>query len=324
MLQAGYLEDWDYNATLSGAPQGGVASPILSNIYLDQLDKFVETVLIPQYTRGENRKHNSTYVEVTTALKRARNRGDRTTARQLRKRQRSLPRGDPDDPHYRRLRYARYADDQLLGFTGPKAEAEQIKQRLRTFLHTTLKLELSQDKTLITHARTGAANFLGYQIIVQHADHRRAINGVVGLRVPTDVIKAKCAPYCKLGKPEARTPLVNNDDYAIVATYGAQYRGLVNYYLLAGDVSRLNWVRWVMYTSLLEDAGLQAPLVGIEDGGPLQDHHLHPVRATHVPASHRPTHRQETVDRHFRWHSPQTAAQRGPSRPQTNPGHHPP
>jgi hypothetical protein len=206
MLQAGYLEDWDYNATLSGAPQGGVASPILSNIYLDQLDKFVETVLIPQYTRGENRKHNSTYVEVTTALKRARNRGDRTTARQLRKRQRSLPRGDPDDPHYRRLRYARYADDQLLGFTGPKAEAEQIKQRLRTFLHTTLKLELSQDKTLITHARTGAANFLGYQIIVQHADHRRAINGVVGLRVPTDVIKAKCAPYCKLGKPEARTP----------------------------------------------------------------------------------------------------------------------
>ena len=70
--------------------------------------------------------------------------------------------------------------------------------------------------------------------------------------MPTDVIKAKCAPYCKLGKPEARTPLVNNDDYAIVATYGAQYRGLVNYYLLAGDVSRLNRVRWVMYTSLLK------------------------------------------------------------------------
>jgi hypothetical protein len=252
MLQAGYLEDWEYNTTLSGAPQGGVASPILSNIYLDRLDTFVETVLIPQYTRGENRKHNSTYVEVTTALKRARCRGDRTTARQLRKRQRNLPRGDPHDPHYRRLRYARYADDQLLGFTGPKAEAEQIKQRLTTFLRNTLKLELSQDKTLITHARTGAAKFLGYEIIVQHADHRRAINGVVGLRVPTDVIKAKCAPYCKLGKPEARTPLVNNDDYAIVATYGAQYRGLANYYLLAGDVSRLNRVRWVMYTSLLK------------------------------------------------------------------------
>jgi group II intron reverse transcriptase/maturase len=252
MLQAGYLEDWEYNATHSGAPQGGVASPILSNIYLDRLDTFVETVLIPQYTRGEHRKRNPTYVEVTKALQRARHRGDRATARQLRKQQRSLPSGDPHDPGYRRLRYARYADDQLLGFTGPKAEAEQIKKRLTTFLHNTLKLELSQDKTLITHAKTGAAKFLGYEITVWHADHRRAINGVVGLRVPTKVIKAKCAPYCKLGKPEAQTPLVNNDDHAIVATYGAQYRGLVNYYLPAGDVWRLNRVRWVMQNSLLK------------------------------------------------------------------------
>jgi group II intron reverse transcriptase/maturase len=252
MLQAGYLEDWEYNATLSGAPQGGVASPILSNIYLDRLDKFVETELIPQYTRGEFRKPNPTYVEVRNAVKRARSRGDRTTVRQLRKQQRSLPSGDPQDPDYRRLRYARYADDQLFGFAGPKAEAEQIKARLTTFLRDDLKLELSQEKTLITHARTGAAKFLGYEITIQHANHRRSINGAVGLRVPTDVIKAKCAPYRKLGKPEAQTRLVNEDDHAIVETYGAQYRGLVNYYLLAGDVWRLNRVHWVMQTSLLK------------------------------------------------------------------------
>lgn len=143
---------------------------------------------------------------------------------------------DPQDPRYQRLRYARYADDQLLGFTGPKAETEQIKTRLAVFLRDDLKLELSREKTLITHARTGAAKFLGYEITVQHADHRRAINGAVGLRVPLDVIKAKCAPYLTLGKPEARTPLVNEDDHTIVETYGAQDRGLVNYYLLAGDV----------------------------------------------------------------------------------------
>ncbi len=252
MLQAGYLEDWEWNATLSGAPQGGVASPILSNIYLDRLDKFVETELIPYYTRGECRKPNPTYVEVKNAARRARSRGDRATVRQLRKQQRSLPSGDPQDPDYRRLRYARYADDQLFGFAGPKAEAEQIKARLTTFLRDDLKLELSQEKTLITHARTGAAKFLGYEITVQHANHRRSINGAVGLRVPTEVIKAKCAPYRKLGKPEARTRLVNEDDHAIVETYGAEYRGLINYYLLAGDVWRLNRVHWVMQTSLLK------------------------------------------------------------------------
>jgi group II intron reverse transcriptase/maturase len=272
MLQAGYLEDWEWNATLSGAPQGGVASPILSNIYLDRLDKFVETELIPQYTRGEFRKPNPTYVEVRNAVKRARSRGDRATVRQLRKQQRNLPSGDPQDPDYRRLRYARYADDQLFGFAGPKAEAEQIKTRLTTFLQDDLKLELSQEKTLITHARTGAAKFLGYEITVQHANHRRSINGAVGLRVPTDVIKTKCAPYRKLGKPEARTRLVNEDDHAIVETYGAEYRGLVNYYLLAGDLWRLNRVHWVMQTSLLKwrashlpDSGPNKVRPGMED-----------------------------------------------------------
>ena len=110
MLQAGYLEDWEWNATLSGAPQGGVASPILSNIYLDRLDKFVETVLIPEYTRGKLRRHNREYQKVQYALLQARKRGDRAEARRLRRRLRCLPTGDPQDPAYRRLRYCRYAD----------------------------------------------------------------------------------------------------------------------------------------------------------------------------------------------------------------------
>jgi group II intron reverse transcriptase/maturase len=257
MLTAGYLEDWRWGATLSGAPQGGVASPILSSIYLHKLDQFVETVLIPEYTRGDRRARHPAYLRLQTRLATARRRGDRAEARTLRRQMQRLPSADPNDPGYRRLRYCRYADDHLLGFTGPKAEAEEIKQRLATFLRDELKLELSPDKTLITHARTRVARFLGYEITVQHNDskttrRRRTVNGQVALRVPLDVIKAKYAPYLRRGQPAKQTALQNSDDYSIVATFGSVYRGIVQYYLLAGDVFRLHRLRWVMETSMLK------------------------------------------------------------------------
>jgi hypothetical protein len=257
MLQAGYLEDWTWNATLSGAPQGGVVSPLLSNIYLHRLDSYVEKVLIPKHVRGERRARNPAYVQASNALARARQRGDRAEAQTLRQQLRAMPSQDPDDSGYRRLRYVRYADDHLLGFTGPKAEAEAIRHQLRQFLGEKLKLELSQEKTLITHARTGAARFLGYEITVQHdnavmTSRRRSINGGIRLRVPRAVIQAKCALDMRRGQPAHRAWLMNEDDPTIINVYQAEYRGFVQYYLLAGDVYRLNRLHWVMQTSLLK------------------------------------------------------------------------
>ena len=257
MLRAGYLEDWVWNATLSGAPQGGVLSPCLSNIYLDRLDRFVETALLPGYNRGVLRRHNPGYQRVQYALARARNRGDHAAVRALQKQQHGLPSHDPQDHGYRRLRYLRYADDILLGFTGPKAEAEEIKRRLAQFLRDELKLELSEEKTLITHARTSAARFLGYEITVQHDNRkqtagRRSVNGQIRLRVPGDVIKAKCSQYMQGGKSADRSELMNEEDHTIINRYGAEYRGIVQYYLLAGDVYRLDRLHWVLQTSLLK------------------------------------------------------------------------
>ena len=257
MLQAGYLEDWEWHATLSGAPQGGVTSPILSNIYMHQLDKYAETVLIPEHTRGTSRRLNPAYRAVSAEIGRARARGDRAGTRALRRKLRGMPSIDPTDPGFRRLRYIRYADDHLLGFTGPKYEAEQIKHKLATFLREKLKLELSKEKTLITHARTGAARFLGYEITAWHCDHkisggRRGVNAKLALRVPQTVIKAKCAPYLARGKPVDRPELLGLDDHLIVGTYGAEYRGITQYYLLAGDVWRWNRLRWVAETSMLK------------------------------------------------------------------------
>ena len=258
MLQAGYVEEWCWHETLSGAPQGGVCSPILSNIYLDKLDRFVETVLLPKYNRGKRRAKNPAYQKIEHAIARAKRRGDRQAIRTLRKQRRKLPSQHPQDPDYRRLRYVRYADDWVLGFSGPKEEAEDIKRELREFLRETLKLELSETKTLLTHARTGAAKFLGYQIVSQHVDDKldrrgqRQVNEMVALRVPKEVIEQKCALYMQRGKPAQRGILIRDSDYSIVSKYQSEYRGIVQYYLLAHNVGWFNTLHWIAETSLLK------------------------------------------------------------------------
>src|SRR5712691_309974 len=257
MLKAGYLEDWRWHATLSGSPQGGIASPVLSNIYLDRLDQYVEQRLLPEYNLGRRRRPNPAYQAVEYAIQRARRHRDRAEARRLALRRRQLPSQDPADPDYRRLRYVRYADDWLLGFAGPKHEAEDIKSKIAAFLRGELKLELSQSKTLITHATSQAARFLGYEIRAQHSDtkitrRRRAVNGAIGLFVPKTVIRQRCALYMSRGKPAQRGMLLHDDDFTIVAKYQAEYAGLVQYYLLAQDVFRLGRLHWVMETSLLK------------------------------------------------------------------------
>jgi group II intron reverse transcriptase/maturase len=257
MLQAGYLEDWRWNATLSGAPQGGIASPVLSNIYLDRFDQFVEQQLIPEYTRGKKRRTEPRYHRVESQIAKAKRHGDRDAVRALRRLRRRLPSQDPNDPDYRRLRYVRYCDDFLLGFAGPRREAEEIKSKIGEFVRDELKLELSEPKTLITHATSQAARFLSYEIRTQRTDTkitqgRRAVNGVVGLFVPRDVIRDRCARYMSKGKPALRGQLLHDEDYTIVAKYGSECRGFVQYYLLAQDVFRLEKLRWVMETSMLK------------------------------------------------------------------------
>ena len=234
-----------------------MVSPLLSNIYLGKLDEYAERELIPQYTRGSRRKPGREYKRLAGRRWDARQRGDRAQARELARQMRVLPSVDPMDPGYRRLFYIRYADDHLLGFAGPKAEAEEIKAKLAAFLRGNLALELNAGKTLITHARTRAARFLGYEIIAQHsstklAGGRRSANGKIALRVPLEVITARCARYRRRGKPWHRSSLQNLPDYDIVRIYGAEYRGVVNYYLLAQDAWRLRKLRWNAETSMLK------------------------------------------------------------------------
>jgi group II intron reverse transcriptase/maturase len=256
LLQAGYMEEWRFNHTLSGVPQGGVVSPTLFNLYLDRLDRFIETDILPAYNRGKRRTPYGPYKRLHRQMTRLAQHGHKEQAKVARRQLQHLPARDPHDPDYRRLRYLRYADDWLLGFCGPQYEAEEIKRRIGTFLHDHLKLELSEDKTLITHGRTHAARFLGYEIVVLANDHKhdqhghRSINGQIGLKVPADVVQAKCRPYLRHGKPVHRVERIANTDFSIIAQFQAEYRGVVEYYQLAFNRSQFGRLKGVMQRSL--------------------------------------------------------------------------
>lgn len=260
-LEAGYVEDWQYNHTYSGTPQGGIVSPLLSNIYLHRLDEFIEKELIPQYTRGERRAPNLEYYQIGHRIKRARERGDTETVRKLEQQRRKLPSQDVQDPAFRRLKYVRYADDFLLGFIGPKSEAEAIKAAIGAFLKQELHLEMSESKTLITHARTEHAHFLGYAISVYHADDKlsprtgtttktRGVNGVIRLGIPYGLVDRLAGHYQRNGKPIHQAGLLSYSDAQIIDVYQRRFGGVAQYYKYAADRKCLAKLKYVMEVSL--------------------------------------------------------------------------
>jgi len=252
LLKAGYLEDWKFNRTYSGTPQGGVVSPILANIYLNELDRFVTTELIPEFTKGDKRKVNPLYERIRSRAKKAKAKGDMETYHDWHRQLRTLPSKDPYDASYRRLTFVRYADDFMLGLVGTKAEAEEIKQRVKTWLTETLKLELSEEKTLITHATTDRAKFLGYEVGAMQSDSRPTVNGYIELRIPEAKLMEIENRYKRNSKAHHRAELANDSDFDIVTKYGAEYRGIVQYYKLARNIRRLGRVKGTLQLSLLK------------------------------------------------------------------------
>ena len=265
-LNAGYVEDWKYNKTYSGTPQGGIISPMLANIYLDKFDKYIKEYAA-KFRKGDRRSINPDYWRLNNKKNRLKQKLQKTSDEQMRKsylyeiaqlskQMLSIPHKDAMDADFRRLQYVRYADDFLISVIGSKSECETIKADITQFMREQLKLELSDEKTLITHAQD-KAKFLGYEIFIRKSDAvkrnkdgvlKRDFNGAVVLTLNSAVIQKKLTEYNALevrnidgkdiwwSKPRRyMTPMKPED---ILAQYNAETRGLYNYYSLAANVSK--------------------------------------------------------------------------------------
>lgn len=272
-LKAGYLEDWKYHETYSGCPQGGIISPILANIYLNELDLFITKLKKEfnsgyqphHYTKEYNairykRDHLHKKIEDATGEERERM---ISLYRDLTNQLLSTPAKECTD---KRIKYIRYADDFLIAVNGTKEECEVIKAKLTDFIRDHLKMELSQEKTLITHSNT-PARFLGFDVRVRRdnkiktvGNHKiRTMNQKVELNIP---LEDKVEGYLlsrgiakREGKrliPVHRAILLNRTDLEIVTIYNAELRGLCNYYAIASNFNKLNYFGYLMEYSCLK------------------------------------------------------------------------
>jgi group II intron reverse transcriptase/maturase len=260
-LEAGYMEGWNYHRTYSGTPQGGILSPLLANIYLHELDTFIEDVLKPQYTRGKQRAHNLEYYRLDKKIRQARQAANMEQAKKLEQERRQLPSGNVNDSNFRRLQYVRYADDFILSFIGTKSEAEEIKAAIGVFLKDKLHLEMSESKTLITHTRTEHARFLGYAISIYQVDDKltrhagtltkeRSINGHIRLGIPYGKVDELTKRYLRNDKPIQEAGLLAYSDVEIINLYQQRFRGIAEYYKYAVDRSALGQLKYVMEVAL--------------------------------------------------------------------------
>lgn len=277
-LKAGYMENWQYNKTYSGCPQGGICSPIFANIYLHELDKFVRETA-EKFEKPSERYRTKEYRKIEYQINKMRKKlkdieeekreEKQRLIQQIKSMRKELLKTPCKSQTDKKIKYIRYCDDFIIGVNGSKEDCKEIKKQLSDFITQSLKMELSEEKTLITHS-SKKARFLGYDIRVRRNNHtikrekgrnctKRTLNNMTELTIPFQdkIMKFmfdKKIIYQKNGviKPLHRAALFNCTELEIVATYNAELRGICNYYSMASNFCNLNYFSYLMEYSCLK------------------------------------------------------------------------
>jgi group II intron reverse transcriptase/maturase len=262
-LKSGYMEaNWTYKG-LAGVPQGGIISPILSNIYLHELDKFMNSLTYKYSSEVARRISNPEYKYLSRQRESLYRKGKAEEAKEILKRMRQMPSQDMLDPHFTRLRYVRYADDFAVFIIGSKRMVMEIRESIRQYLHDNLKLNLNMEKTKVTNLGDESVRFLGYEIVKLRVNtkitkntlgvKKRSVNGILQLIVPSDVVQKKLKPFVANGKSAHHKARIYEPVLDILNDYNSEIRGLYNYYCLATDVSKkMGRFKFYHYYSMLK------------------------------------------------------------------------
>lgn len=258
--------------TFSGITISKGMASLLLNIYLNELDEYIDTTIITKYTIGVKRSHNIVYNRNKSAIEKIKHKlNDMTTKvdkaeyikqlHELKKEQHTLDSKKPiKNDTFRRLSYVRYANQMILSLIGTHEDATHIRDNITTFCKDNLQLYGISD---IIPARDDKARFLNYNIQVQMSNTKicsngaRNINGNIAFFVPDNVVHDTIKLYQKNNKPCHISSIVNYTVCDIIDWYQMRYKEFVNYYKFTRNQGVISYIKWVMQVSMMKTLSLK-------------------------------------------------------------------